>query len=230
VFGPDGQLYIGLGDGGSGGDPMGNGQSLSTLLGKMLRIGPRMPDGSVPPNGHYWVSMDNPFVGRLGARGEIWSYGLRNPWRYGFDRQTGDLWIGDVGQGAYEEVDVQPASSRGGENYGWNVTEGFHLYGGASSPPSNWTRPLFETTHDDGNCAIIGGFVYRGSAISALAGAYVYSDECDGELRAIRRSGGRVTQRLDLGVRVDTPSSFGQDADGELYVLSLAGGVYLLAP
>ncbi len=230
VFGPDGDLYIGLGDGGSGGDPLGNGQDLGSLLGTMLRIEPRMPDGSLPPGGaSYAIPQDNPFVGRAGARPEIWAYGLRNPWRYTFDRETGDLWIGDVGQNAWEEVDLQPAGTSGGRNYGWNLTEGFHLYGAATGPPANWTRPLFERSHADGYCAIIGGAVYRGSAVPGLDGAYLYSDECLGDLLGVTVSNGRVTGTLDLGVHVDTPVSFGEDADGEVYVLSLGGPVYRLA-
>ena len=230
VFGPDGDLYIGLGDGGSGGDPLGNGQNLGSLLGKMLRIEPRMPDGSLPPGGaSYAIPQDNPFVGRAGARPEIWAYGLRNPWRFTFDRETGDLWIGDVGQNAWEEVDVQPAGARGGRNYGWNLTEGLHLYGDATAPPANWTRPLFERSHADGYCAIIGGSVYRGSAIPALDGVYLYSDECRGDLLGVIASDGHVTRRIDLGLHVDTPVSFGEDAGGELYVISLGGPVYRLA-
>ncbi len=231
VFGPDGDLYIGLGDGGSGGDPQGNGQNLGVLLGKMLRVEPRTAGGSLPPGGHaYAIPTDNPFIARRGARPEIWAYGLRNPWRYEFDRSTGDLWIGDVGQGAYEEVDVQPAGDPGGENYGWNLTEGTHLTGAASAPPPNWTRPLFDFGHADGSCAVIGGFVYRGSAIPSLTGAYLYTDLCRGAILAVRRSGDRVTQRIDLGLNVDTPSSFGQDANGELYVLTLGGPVFRLVP
>jgi glucose/arabinose dehydrogenase len=231
VFGPDGDLYIGLGDGGSGGDPMGNGQNLGVLLGKMLRIEPRMPDGSLPPGGTpYAIPAGNPFAGRRGARPEIWAYGLRNPWRYEFDRATGDLWIGDVGQGAYEEVDLQQHGSSGGQNYGWNLTEGSHLYGNATAPPPNWTPPLFDFSHDDGSCAVIGGFVYRGSAIAWLRGAYLYADLCRGELLAAREAGGHITQQLDLGLHVDSPSSFGQDAAGDLYALSLSGPVYRLVP
>jgi glucose/arabinose dehydrogenase len=229
VFGPDGDLYIGLGDGGSGGDPFGNGQNLGVLLGKMLRIEPRLPDGSVPPGQRpYAVPPDNPFVSRPGARPEIWAYGLRNPWRYEFDRRTGDLWIADVGQGEYEEVDVQPASSNGGQNYGWNLTEGSHAFEG-HSPPSNWTRPLFDYSHEGGACTVVGGFVYRGEAIPGLAGWYLYADFCVGELMAARRVGVRVVRR-DLGLSVESPSSFGQDAGGELYVLSLGGPIYRLVP
>jgi glucose/arabinose dehydrogenase len=223
VFGPDGYLYVGLGDGGSGGDPHGNGQSLSTLLGKMLRIDPRPSAGrsySVPPT--------NPFVGRADARPEIWAYGLRNPWRYSFDRLTGDLWIGDVGQGAWEEVDVQPVDSDGGENYGWALMEGDHPYEGGD-PPDGVVRPVFEYSHDEGGCTITGGYVYRGRAIPDLYGAYVFGDYCVGRLEAIRLEGGRV-EHHELGPVVQGLSSFGEDARGELYVMSLDGDVSKIVP
>jgi glucose/arabinose dehydrogenase len=222
VFGPDGFLYIGLGDGGSGGDPQDNAQSLATLLGKMLRISPR-PSADAP----YTVPPDNPFVGRSDARPEIWAYGLRNPWRYSFDRLTGDLWIGDVGQNAWEEVDLQPASSTGGENYGWNRVEGTHPYSGDA--PSGSTPPVYEYSHDTGGCVVTGGYVYRGAAIPALVGSYVFADYCVGQLEALRLQDGQVVH-TSLGVTVQGPSSFGQDAAGELYVLSLAGDVFRLVP
>jgi len=224
VFGPDGYLYVGLGDGGSGGDPHGNGQSLSTLLGKMLRVDPRPSTElgySVPPT--------NPFVGRADARPEIWAYGLRNPWRYSFDRQTGDLWIGDVGQSAWEEIDVQPAASDGGENYGWALMEGDHPYDGGA-PPDEAARPVFEYSHEEGGCTITGGYVYRGRAIPDLYGAYVFGDFCVGRLEAIRVEGGRVTEHRVLGPVVQGLSSFGQDARGELYVMSLGGVVSRIVP
>lgn len=223
VFGPDGYLYIGLGDGGSGGDPEGNGQSLSTLLGKMLRIDPT-PFGDRP----YRVPADNPFVGRADARPEIWAYGLRNPWRYSFDRVTGDLWIGDVGQSAWEEVDQQLSGSSGGENYGWNRMEGDHPYGG-SAPPAGAVRPVYEYSHDHG-CVVTGGYVYRGTAIPDLVGAYVFADFCAGALEAIRLKDGRVVDHRILGPVVPSLSSFGEDAQGELYAMSLGGGLYRLAP
>src|ERR671925_1741843 len=224
IFGPDGFLYIGLGDGGSGGDPHGNGQSLSTLLGKMLRIDPQ------PANGKpYSVPAGNPFTGRDGARPEIWAYGLRNPWRYSFDPATGDLWIGDVGQSAWEEIDVQPASSEGGENYGWNLMEGNHPYEGGERP-ADVVRPVFEYSHDDGGCTVVGGYVYRGTAIPDLAGAYVFADYCVGRLEAIRVEDGRVVEHAVLGPVVEGGlSSFGEDADGELYAMSLGGGLYRIA-
>lgn len=224
TFGPDGYLYIGLGDGGSGGDPHGNGQSLSTLLGKIVRISPR-PSGDAP----YAVPPDNPFVDDVDAMPEIWAYGLRNPFRFSFDRATGDLWIGDVGQSAWEEVDVELAGSRGGENFGWNVMEGNHDYGDAPRTPDMIT-PVYEYSHDDGRCVVTGGYVYRGRAIPGLRGAYVFGDFCGGRLEAIRVADGRVVDHRFLGPEVSNLSSFGEDASGELYALSLSGGVYKLVP
>jgi glucose/arabinose dehydrogenase len=222
VFGPDGYLYLGLGDGGSGGDPLGNAQSLQTLLGKMLRIDPH-PSGDAP----YGIPTDNPFVDTPDARPEIWAYGLRNPWRYSFDRATGDLWIGDVGQSAWEEVDRLPASSTGGENYGWNVREGSHPYADGSVPGA--VDPVYDYPHSSGGCVVTGGYVYRGEAIPDLVGAYVFADFCLGKLEVLRADGGAFVA-ADLGPTVEAVSSFGEDAAGELYVLSLAGGVYRLAP
>jgi glucose/arabinose dehydrogenase len=223
VFGPDGYLYIGMGDGGSQGDPSGNGQNLGVLLAKMLRIDPR-PSGGNP----YGIPSDNPFVHRKGARPEVWAYGLRNPWRWEFDRETGDLWIGDVGGSDFEEVDFQPADSKGGENYGWNLTEGHEVHDHA---PDNWARPVFDyPTHSDGTCAIVGGFVYRGTAIPNLVGAYLYSDNCNGTINAFVLRGGKVTGRRSLGIDGGVPASFGQDQDGELYVVSLAGPIYRVEP
>jgi glucose/arabinose dehydrogenase len=223
AFGPDGHLYVALGDGGSGGDPMGNAQSLSTLLGKLLRISPRPSKGepySIPP--------DNPFVGRAGARPEIWAYGLRNPWRFSFDTATGDLWIGDVGQSAWEEIDLEPAGSPGGSNFGWDRLEGTHPFEGTPVPGS--IPPIYEYANGDGSCAVTGGYVYRGERIPDLAGAYVFGDYCRGVLEAFVPRDGRATQARALGPRVDALASFGQDARGELYVLSLAGTVFLIAP
>ena len=223
AFGPDNRLYIAFGDGGSGGDPLGNGQSLGTLFGKVLRIDPR-PSGGRP----YGIPPDNPFVDRGGARPEIWDYGLRNPWRFSFDAATGDLWIGDVGQNAYEEVDHEPAGS-GGRNYGWNRREGLHGYGGGERPDGA-VDPVIEYSHDSGGCTVIGGFVYRGQRVRGLRGAYLYGDYCAGWVRAARVSGGKVAEQRDLGLQVPSLSSFGTDADGELYALSLGGDVYRIAP
>jgi glucose/arabinose dehydrogenase len=233
VFGPDGYLYVGLGDGGSdyrSGDPQGdphrNGQNLGVLLGKMLRIEPRMPDGSLPPGGaRYAVPPDNPFVGRDGARPEIWAYGLRNPWRYSFDALTGDLWIGDVGAGASEEVDKQPAGSGGGQNYGWNALEGTVAH---RRPPPNAVPPVYEYNHRSGRCAVTGGYVYRGKALPELDGWYVFGDYCEGAIIALRIVAGSWRRYVISGASVEGLSSFGQDQQGELYALSLAGGVYKL--
>jgi glucose/arabinose dehydrogenase len=222
AFGPDRRLYIALGDGGSAGDPMGNGQSLDTLLGKILRIDPR-PGGGQP----YRIPDGNPFAGRAGARPEIWDYGLRNPWRFSFDPATGDLWIGDVGQGAWEEIDHEPAGS-GGHNYGWNRLEGSHRFEGGR--PDGAVDPVIEYGHGNGGgCTVIGGSVYRGRKIPGLRGAYLYGDYCAGWVRAARWSGGRVTDQRDLGLNVPSLSSFGVGPDGELYALSLSGPVYRLA-
>jgi len=224
VFGPDGYLYIGLGDGGSGGDPDGNGQSLSTLLGKMLRISPRPSDGDP-----YGIPPDNPFVDQDGARAEIWAYGLRNPWRYSFDRQTGDLWIGDVGQSEREEIDVEPAGSAGGLNFGWNLFEGTLPYEGGSDDDQT-VAPVFEYPTGSGGCAVTGGYVYRGAEIPELVGAYVFGDFCRGSLEAFVLRDGEATQQRPLGEVVDGLASFGEDANGELYVLSLTGPVYRVVP
>ncbi len=222
AFGPDGYLYVALGDGGSAGDPMGNAQSLSTLLGKLLRISPR-PSGGEP----YAIPPDNPFVGWSGARPEIWAYGLRNPWRFSFDAATGDLWIGDVGQNAWEEIDLEPAGSDGGSNFGWDRLEGTHPFEGGSAPGS--VPPVFEYANGAGSCAVTGGYVYRGALIPALAGAYVFADYCRGRLEALVPGNGRAMEVRALGPRVDALASFGEDARGELYVLSLAGTVSRIA-
>jgi glucose/arabinose dehydrogenase len=223
AFGPDRRLYIAFGDGGGGGDPLGNGQSLDSLLGKILRIDPR-PGGGRP----YRIPPDNPFVGRDGARPEIWAYGLRNPWRFSFDAATGDLWIGDVGQNAYEEIDFEPAGS-GGRNYGWNRREGRHAYNGGERPEGA-VDPVIEYGRAGGACTVIGGFVYRGQRIRGLRGAYLYGDYCAGWVRAARVRDGEVADQRDLGLEVPGLSSFGVDASRELYALSLAGGVYRIAP
>jgi uncharacterized protein (TIGR03437 family) len=216
-FGPDGYLYIGMGDGGSGGDPMGNGQNLNTLLGKLLRIDVESSPGQVriPP--------DNPFVNNTGARGEIWAYGLRNPWRFSFDRATNDLWIADVGQDTYEEVDLQPAASHGGENYGWNRMEGFHCYTAGCST-EGITLPVAEYTHTDGACSITGAFRYRGTLSPGLRGTYIYGDYCNGHISGLEWNGSAWSSRLLLasGFGITT---FGEDEAGEVYVADNKTGV-----
>jgi glucose/arabinose dehydrogenase len=223
LFGPLDLLYLGFGDGGGSGDPNGNGQSLGTMLGKILRIDP-VGTGGAP----YVVPPSNPFVGQPGARAEIWGYGLRNPWRFSFDRTTNDVWIADVGQDEVEEVNFLPATEGEGANYGWNLFEGSRPFLGKAADGT--VAPLTEYSHDDGRCSITGGYVYRGSQITNLQGAYLYGDFCDGRLHAVVQVDGRLTASADLGVTVDQLVSFGQDAQGELYALSLTGDVLRLDP
>jgi len=223
AFGPDGFLYVALGDGGSEGDPQGNGQTLDTLLGKILRL-----DVDSPP---YAIPGGNPFRSTPGARGEIWSYGLRNPFRFSFDRDGGDLYIGDVGQSTREEIDFAPAGS-GGENYGWNRTEGTLCFGADSCDRSGITFPVTEYGHDGGACAVTGGYVYRGSAIPSLRGHYFYGDFCAGFVKSLRIDGGSAVDQRDWpqlapGGQI---TSFGQDAGGEVYVVTSGGSVFRIAP
>jgi len=215
VFGPDGYLYIGLGDGGSQGDPQGNGQNLNALLGKMLRIDVSQEPYGIPP--------DNPFINRAGARPEVWAYGFRNPWRYSFDRETGDLYIADVGQNAYEEVNFQPASSTGGENYGWNFMEGLHAYRGQA--PDGLTMPVAEYSHEEGGCSITGGYVYRGPSLPGLNGIYFFGDYCSGYIWGLRRTADGDWHKLNLWKTAYKISSFGEDEAGELYVVDHGGEV-----
>jgi glucose/arabinose dehydrogenase len=226
-FGPDGMLYLGLGDGGGAGDsgtghaPGGNGQSLDTLLGKILRIDPT-PSGGRP----YTIPPDNPFANG-GGQPEIWAFGLRNPWRFSWDRETDDLWIADVGQNEWEEIDFVAGGRAAGLNFGWNRLEGNHQFEG--DPPADAVPPIFEYPLDDA-CAAIGGYVYRGSRIPALVGAYLYSDYCDGAIQAIVQEGGRVADQRDLGIRSNQVTAFGEDQNGELYVLSQGDGVQRIDP
>ena len=220
AFGPDGYLYIGMGDGGSGGDPHNNGQSLDTLLGKILRI-------DVDRGSPYSSPSSNPFVGRSGARREIWDYGLRNPWRFSFDRATDALFIGDVGQQEYEEINLEPKAS-GGRNYGWRPMEGRHCFTSGCSR-SGKVIPIAEYTHAQG-CSITGGYVYRGSKYPSLNGAFFYGDYCSGRIWALDaaaalRETSRVRMILDTEMAI---SSFGEDESGELYVCDLGGAVYRL--
>ncbi|MFC8657706.1 PQQ-dependent sugar dehydrogenase [Streptomyces parvus] len=221
-FGPDGYLYIAFGDGGSGGDPHGNGQKLDTLLGKLLRID---PSGGEP----YAVPADNPFVDDANAKDEIWAYGLRNPWRFSFDAGTGDLLIGDVGQSDWEEIDWAPAGSEGGENYGWASMEGTHPFRGGTEP-ANHVPPVYEYDRTGLGCSVTGGFVYRGDALPDLRGSYVFSDYCDGTLRTLQLENGEVTGVGDLGVSGGEVISFVEGGDGELYVLGSSGVVSRVDP
>jgi glucose/arabinose dehydrogenase len=212
AFGPDGYLYVGTGDGGAAADPLGNGQSLATLLGKLLRLDVDRPPYGVPP--------DNPFVDRSGARSEIWAYGLRNPWRFSFDRATGDLWIGDVGQNRWEEIDLQPAASRGGENYGWDRMEGRHCFEPRlGCDEGGLVGPVLEYDHRQG-CSVTGGFRYRGRVVPELDGLYLYGDYCRGTVWAGNQEGGRWRSRvlLETGLAI---ASFGEDEGGELYLVAL---------
>jgi len=220
-FGPDGYLYLGLGDGGAANDPEGRAQSLSDLLGSILRL-------DVSSGTTYTVPADNPFVGQAGAQPEVWSYGLRNPWRFSFDRATGDLYIADVGQDQYEEVDVAPSATGTGKglNFGWDIMEGAHCLGGGQCDQTGLTLPDLEYNHRLG-CSITGGYVYRGSAIPDLQGMYFFADYCRGWVRSFRYAAGAATELTDWpSLRPGTPVlSFGEDAAGELYVLSASGDV-----
>jgi glucose/arabinose dehydrogenase len=225
AFGPDGNLYIGTGDGGGAGDPLDSGRSLDTLLAKVLRIDVRQDpsDDSDPP---YAIPADNPFFDTDGARPEIWHTGLRNPWRIRFDRATGDLWIGDVGQGSREEIDVARAGT-GGLDYGWNTMEGttcFRDSGNDCSTPE-LTLPVTEYSHDFG-CSVTGGTVYRGAVLPALQGWYVFADYCSGIFWAIDPAQDRVEAPTVVGESGLSVSAIAEDAAGELYVTDLSGGLY----
>jgi glucose/arabinose dehydrogenase len=218
-FGPDGYLYVGMGDGGSGGDPENHGQNPATLLGALLRID---VDGGSP----YAVPADNPFANDSSEAGEVWAYGLRNPWRFSFDRLTGDLYLGDVGQRIWEEVNFQPAAGGGGENYGWNILEGNHCYETANCDSAGTVLPVAEYSHDSG-CSVTGGYVYRGSQYPALTGNYFFADYCSGIVWGLFRQddgGWLQTVVLESG---RTVSSFGEDMNGELYLLDHASGEVL---
>lgn len=223
-FGPnDGYLYIALGDGGSGGDPDGNGQDNTTLLGSMLRID---VDGAEP----FAIPSDNPYADSANGPGdprpEIWAYGLRNPWRFSFDAANGDIYIGDVGQNRFEEIDYQPAASAGGENYGWNTMEASSCYpSGNGCDRDGLVLPIAEYDRSGGACSVTGGYVYRGSCLTDLQGLYFYADICSNQLWSIDRDGGGepVAREELLASRI---SSFGEDGFGELYITSHSGAVY----
>jgi glucose/arabinose dehydrogenase len=223
AFGPDGMLYLGLGDGGSAGDPKGNGQDLkNNLLGSIIRIDVRGATAARP----YVIPSDNPFAGATdGTRGETWAYGLRNPWRFAFDRVTGVLIAGDVGQGDREEVNVVLP----GKNYGWNVMEGSACYRRASCDSSGLTPPVFDYDHSNGNCSITGGFVYRGQSLAAtMGGSYVFADHCSGKLWVIADIANGGEREIDLPPKLPHVTSFAEDARGELYALTLDGAIYRL--
>jgi glucose/arabinose dehydrogenase len=227
AFGPDKMLYIGTGDGGGADDQhgaRGNAQDLGSLLGKLLRIDPRRSGAKA-----YRVPPSNPFSGRAGARAEIYSYGLRNPWRFSFDRQTGDLAIADVGQNAVEEVDFATNGGARGVNYGWRPLEGTRR--NFQEPAPNAVAPVIELSHDDGNCSITGGHVVRDPGVPALLGRYVYGDFCVGRLRSAKLSAGAAQGDAAIPglAKVESLSSFGEDARGRVYVTSLNGAVYRLA-
>ena len=223
AFGPDGCLYAGVGDGGSGGDPSDNGQNKFSLLGKLLRLNPNTggPCGNV---------IINPFLLGGGAQ-EVWSLGLRNPWRFSFDRQTGDLYIGDVGQSEREEINVSLAPNAGsGLNYGWRLMEGFLCFDPISNcDPGNLTRPVLDYPHLSGACSVTGGYVYRGSAVPALSGTYFYADYCAGFVKSFRYRNSQVTEQTEwplLSSSGGSITSFGEDAAGELYITTQGGGLF----
>jgi glucose/arabinose dehydrogenase len=225
LFGPDRLLYIGTGDGGGAGDQhgaRGNAQNLGSLLGKLLRIDPKASDGRP-----YGIPSDNPFVGRSGARGEVYSYGLRNPWRYSFDRSTGDLTIGDVGQDKVEEIDFVRRGKGRGANFGWRVFEGRSRYSEGESAPGA-VAPVIERMQDQGWCSITGGVVVRDPRLPGLRGRYVFGDFCKGDILSSQLRAGSARGTRSTGLQVDSLSSFGEDALGRVYATSLSGPVYRL--
>jgi len=220
AFGPEGDLYIAVGDGGSEDDPEDNGQNTDTLLGKLLRIDPSAAGG-------YTVPAGNPFVGQQHKRPEIWAYGLRNPWRFSFDRATGNLIIGDVGQNLQEEVDFAPAGTGAGANYGWSVWEGDRRNKPGSAP--NAVFPVLVARHSSGYCAIIGGYVVRDRSLPSLYGRYLFGDYCRPQIESVLLRPGHASGLRATGLTVTATTSFGEDADGHIYVASLNGPVYRIA-
>lgn len=218
-FGPDGMLYLSLGDGGGQDDPLSQGQDPGTLFGTILRI-----DVEGAQDGTYAIPQDNPFVGDADARGEVWVYGLRNPWRFSFDRATGDLYIADVGERDREEINVQEASSQGGENYGWSVMEGSLCFMPSDCDPDGLVLPVTEYDHSDGDCSVTGGFVYRGEAYPDLQGVYLYGDFCSGRIRGLRRVGDEWEAQVLLESDLQMITTFAEDEDGNLYVSDFATG------
>lgn len=222
AFGPDGYLYIGLGDGGSGGDPQGNGQNTRTLLGAMLRIDVNVKTGSKLA---YDIPKNNPFAASGDGRGEIYAWGMRNPWRWSFDRNTGELWVADVGQNDWEEVNLVRQSG----NYGWNIREASHCYANSSCEAPDLIDPVSEYSHDEG-CSITGGYVYRGQLVQTLQGVYLFADFCSGRIWGLVRNEQNGYQRnllVDSGLMV---SSFAQDNNGEIYVIHYRGEIHQIVP
>jgi glucose/arabinose dehydrogenase len=217
AFGPDGYLYIGLGDGGSAGDPENRAQDKNTLLGKILRI-------DIDHGDPYAIPADNPFVKQAGAKPEIWAFGLRNPWRFSFDEPKGDLYIGDVGQNTYEEIDLLPAGSPGGANFGWRCYEGTHSFAAAGcGSASQYTAPIIEYAHDEQRCSVVGGAVYRGTLYPALRGTYFYADTCGGQLYMAAKVSSEWTVTLAAHTTA-SPTTFGTDSKGELYMGEMKDG------
>lgn len=220
-FGPDGMLYVSLGDGGCCGNPLGNGQNTFTLHATLLRL-------NVDGASGYAIPPDNPFASGADGAPEVWAYGLRSPWRFSFDRLTGDLYLSDVGDATWEEVNVAPAAGGLGKgaNYGWSIMEGAHCFGGGTCDRTGLVLPVIEYPHGTGDCSVTGGYVYRGTRVAALAGQYLYGDYCSGFVRGYRLSdGGTVdwTARLSPGGAI---VSFGEDARGDVYIVRHTGGVY----
>ena len=230
AFGPDGYLYIGLGDGGSQGDPQGNAQNLETWLGKILRID--VNPASIGEGETYAVPGDNPFVDTAGAKPEIWAYGLRNPWRFSFDSESGDLYIADVGQNSIEEIDVAPAGE-GGQNFGWNLMEGTTCYDdpGCDATAQDLTLPVVEYTHDEGGCSVTGGYVYRGDNAGNLTGVFIFGDYCTGYVWGAGQDASgewQMSAPVESGLSIST---FGVGEDGQLYAADIGSGtIYAVNP
>lgn len=223
AFGPDGMLYIGMGDGGGGGDPLGSGQNASSLLGKLLRID--VESGAQP----YAIPATNPFVNNNSIRAEIWASGLRNPWRFSFDREKGDLFIADVGQNQFEEINFQAANSPGGENYGWNIMEGNHCFQRSTCNNQGLVNPILEYDHANGDRSITAGFVYRGNVFPRMRGIYLFADFVSGRIAGLRRASAEPSASFEPALLADTVfsiSSFGEDESGEMYIADITGRVF----